>query len=85
MTTLSSRPTNADTLGDLRDLIENSNVEILIVEDRTIDPPVMKIKAMDKLNSELLIMKHADEKFSLFDVIRLLDKLGYVADYEERK
>ena len=85
MTTLSSRPSNADTIGDLRQLIGNSDVEIVIVEDRTIDPPVMKIKAIDRVNSELLVLKHADETFSLFDVINLLDKLGYVSDYEERK
>lgn len=80
---LSSRAVEADTIADLRDIIENSEVEVHIVEDFTVDPPIRKIKLADSQVSELLSLTHTTDQFSLYDVIRLLDKLGFVTDYVE--
>jgi hypothetical protein len=70
---------------DLSELITKSGVKVLITIDRTVDPAELSIvqEAVWPYPAELLIHKAADVPLTLYDLIKVIDRLGYPVDYEE--
>jgi hypothetical protein len=88
MTLLTSRPsalTGPSTPIDLSALVSQSGVRVKITEDNTVDPPEMRIvqEAVWPYPEETLLIKPAGAPISLYDLIVVMDRLGFPCDYEE--
>lgn len=81
---LSSRPIAPDLDDDIRDLIENSNAVIHIVDDTVTDPPSFSLAfEQDGRKSTLLLSSSASQQLTLFDMMKVLQELGFAVDYQE--
>lgn len=83
---LTSRPEVAGS-HDVRDDIATSNARINIIDNTVVDPPLFSI-VLDlghyKNSQQIsLLLKNADQPVSLFDIIKILNTLGFHVEYEE--
>jgi len=90
MSTLTSRPVAAPTPAvhgpiDLSALVTSSGVRVKVLEDHTIDPPQVTIvqEAVWPYPEETLLIKPAGDPISLYDLIVIMDRLGFPVDYQE--
>ena len=83
---LSSRPEPVKS-GDVRDLIDNSTARISIIDNTVVDPPLFALTldlGADGNGKQVpLLIKNADQNVTMFDLINMLNKLGFYVDYQE--
>lgn len=77
--TLTSRPSQ-NTL-DIRDVIEQSNAKIGIIDNTVIDPQMFSLTLEQNGKHIPLLLKAGD--LTLFDLMSVLDQLGFHVDYYE--
>ena len=82
MSIITSRPNVTHT--DVRDLVGDSDAEIYIIDNTTIDPPIFSLTLAQTDGSKIpLLLKAGDQRITLFDLMSVLDQLGYHVDYHE--
>lgn len=82
MSVLTSRPNTASV--DVRDLVEDTDAEIYIVDNTTIDPPIFSLSLVQANQKQIpLLLKAGDQRITLFDLMSVLDQLGFHVDYHE--
>ena len=82
MSVLTSRPNTASV--DVRDLVEDTAAEIYIVDNTTIDPPIFSLSLVQANQKQIpLLLKAGDQRITLFDLMSVLDQLGFHVDYHE--
>lgn len=90
MTTFISRSTPPSVSSDpvdLSQLISTCGVKVRIVEDNTVDPPMLIIteEAVPPYPEETLLLKPLHVPLTVMDLVRIIDRLGYPIEYEELK
>lgn len=55
---------------------------ISVTEDLSVDPPVLKIIQTGR-PEHVLLLRTADDRITVFDLIRVLNKLDIYVDYQE--
>lgn len=80
---LSSRPAQASS-EDVRDLVADNGATINIIDNTVVDPPLFSL-TLDLADGKQvpLLLHRADEKITLFDLIRVFQTLGYNSNYQE--
>lgn len=79
--TLTSRP--SQNALDIRDVIEQSNAKIGIIDNTVIDPQMFSLTLDQNGKQVPLLLKAGDHKITLFDLMSVLDQLGFHVDYYE--
>ena len=81
----SRQPTQPEPI-DLPKLLTESGVKITITVDSQIDPAEISVvqEAVWPYDEEVLFLKpYEDGKLTIFDLVRILDRLGFPVEYRE--
>lgn len=85
---LSSRPTTVSPAAPkLPELLSTIGVKVRITEDHSVDPAMLLVvqEAVWPYPEEVLLCKRIDEGITLYDLIKVIDTLGFPIVYEELK
>lgn len=86
---LTSRKATPATLStiELSELISTVGVKVRITEDQSVDPGMLLIEqeAVWPYPAETLLCKRLDQGVTLYDLIKVIDALGFPIEYEELK
>jgi len=81
MSTLTSRPAQIDT--DVRKIIEGTGAKIAIIDNTVVDPQMFSLTLNQNGKEIPLMLKAGTHQITLFDLMSVLDQLGFHVDYYE--
>jgi len=81
MSTLTSRPVQIDT--DVRKIIEGTGAKIAIIDNTVVDPQMFSLTLNQNGKETPLMLKAGTHQITLFDLMNVLDQLGFHVDYYE--
>lgn len=81
MSTLTSRPAQIDT--DVRKIIEGTGAKIAIIDNTVVDPQMFSLTLNQNGKETPLMLKAGTHQITLFDLMNVLDQLGFHVDYYE--
>lgn len=74
------------TIDSLFEKLGKSGMNIEVTLDEQVDPAEYRVIQVDELGQEKLVFAQpADHGFGIFDLVNVLDRLGFHVDYEEVK
>jgi hypothetical protein len=74
------------TVDTLFDKLGSCGMRIEIKLDEQVDPPEYRVVQVDAIGQEMLVfVQPVHHGFSIFDLMHVLDRIGFHVDYEEVK